>query len=277
MVSATGKPTSMIICGPDSTFSLLVANTTGNTLSGATLLLDLPAGCLYMPGSVNGATELDISNLNQPEFNVPDILNNTAHTVEYNARLICGYANNENFNYILTYGSNSSSGTDPPLQNYYFPSLIITNITNSAAVIPVNQSFFRNITIEQQGLNASLDTLFLLDEHGPDIEILSVSIGTLIKDTGPGPLLTDTIIITGADLPGGNGLFNYGETIVVSEEVKLLGCANGQSTLKAAWGCMGDICDYYSAFPAGIRRTPSRPLLHGKPQVVGFYRQFGIC
>jgi len=250
LVSATGKPASLVICHEDGTFSLLIANTTGATMSGAVLLVDLPTGCLYTPGSVTGATQLNITNLNQPTFTLPDIVNNTAHTITYDAGLICGYTNTENFNYIVTYNSSNYSGFDIPLQNYYFPVLVISNITNASASIPLGQTVTRDITIDQQGLNASMDTLILLDSHTTDIQVLSTSIGTLHPYVGPGPTIVDTIIITGSDFPGGNNLFDYGEFVVVSETVKLVSCGNGQSTLKAAWGCNNQYCNYYTAFPS---------------------------
>lgn len=250
LISATGKPASLIICYDDGTFSFLIANTTGATISGATLLIDLPAGCIYTPGSVSGASQLNISNLNQPTFSLPDIPNNTAHPVSYNAGLICGYTNTENFNYIVTYNSINYTGFDTPLQNYYFPVLVISNITNASASIPVGQSITRDITIEQQGLNSTMDTLIILDSHTADIEVLSTSIGTLHPYVGAGPTIVDTIIITGADLPGANDLFDYGESLVVSETVKLVGCTNGQSTLKTTWGCYHQVGGSYTSFPS---------------------------
>jgi len=250
MISATGKPAFLIICREDGTFTLLIANTTGSTMSGAILAIDLPAGCVYTPGSVTGATELNITNLNQPSFTLPDIPNNTAHEVTYDASLICGYNNTENFNYTVTYNSSNYTGFDLPLQNYYFPVLVITNITNAAATVAVGQNITRDITVEQQGLNASTDTLIILDSHTADIEVLSTSIGTLHPYVGPGPNIVDTIIITGADLPGGNNLFDYGESVIISETVKLVGCNNGQSILKAAWGCNNEYCNFYTAFPS---------------------------
>jgi hypothetical protein len=249
MVNATGKPASLVICGNDGMFTLQIANTTGVTMTGANLTIDLPAGVRYSQASVFGATELNISNLNQPVFTLPDILNNTAHTVSYNAGLICGYTNTENFVYTVTYNSSNYTGFDTPLQNYYYPEPVITNITNASAVIPVNSTVTRDITIQQQGINSSMDTLWLLDQHTSDIQVISTNIGTLHPYVGPGPLRVDTIIITGSDFPGSNGLFDAGEAIIVSETVKLVGCTNGQSTLKASWGCYGQLCNFYSAFP----------------------------
>jgi uncharacterized protein (TIGR02145 family)/uncharacterized repeat protein (TIGR01451 family) len=249
MVNATGKPASLVICGTDGTFTLQIANTTGVTMTGATLALDLPPGARYSAGSAVGATELNISNLNQPTFNLPDILNNTAHTVSFNAGLVCGYTNTENFIYTVTYNNSDYTGYDTPLQNFYYPEPVITNITNASAVIPVNTTVTRDITIQQQGMNSGMDTLWLLDQHTSDIQVISTNIGTLHPYIGPGPLRVDTIILTGSDFPGGNGIFDAGESIIVSETVKLVGCTNGQSTLKASWGCFGQICNYYSAFP----------------------------
>ncbi|HNW77209.1 MAG TPA: hypothetical protein PKJ28_10030, partial [Bacteroidales bacterium] len=249
MVSPTGKPSSLVVCGDDGTFSLLIANTTGVTMTGATLAIDLPPGVRYTPGSVTGATESDITNLNHPIFNLPDILNSTAHTVTYDAGLVCGYNNTQNFLYTVTYNGSDYTGTETPLQNYYFPEPVITSITNGTVSIPVNTTVTRGIIIQQQGLNSSLDTLIILDEHTTDIQVISVSVGVLHPDPGPGPLRVDTIIITGADLPGGNGSFDQGEQIIVDETVKLVGCTNGQSTIKTSWGCFGQICNFYSAFP----------------------------
>ncbi len=250
MVSGTGKPSSLVICSDDGTFSLQIANTTGGTMSGATLLLSLPAGVRYTSGSVTGATEINITNLNQPVFSLPDILNNTAHSVTYDAGLICGYTNTQNFIYIVTYNSNNYNGIETPLQNYYYPEPVITNITNAASVIPVNTTITRNITIQQQGINSSLDTLYVLDEHTADIQVVSTTLGTLHPYVGMSAIKVDTIIITGSDFPGGNNLFDAGEAIIVGETVKLLGCTNGQSTLKAAWGCFNEICNFYASFPS---------------------------
>ena len=250
MVSATGKPASLIICSGDGTFSLQIANTTGSTMSGAMLLISLPPGMRYTPSSVTGAIESNITNLNQPVFSLPDILNNTAHTVTYKAGLVCGYSNTQNLNYIVTYNSTNYTGNETPLQNYYYPEPVITNITNAAAVIPVNSTVTRNITIQQQGVNSTLDTLYILDEHTTDIQVVSTALGTLHPYVGPGPVIVDTIILTGSDLPGGNNLFDAGESVIVGETVKLLGCTNGQSTLKAAWGCFKQICNFYAAFPS---------------------------
>ena len=261
MVSPTAQPSSLVICGTDGTFSFLIANTTGGIMSGAILTIDLPAGVRYSPGSITGATESNILNLNQPVFALPDIQNNTAHAVSYNAGLICGYINADNFVYIVTYNSSNYTGTDTPLLNYYFPEPVITGITNASVSIPVNQTVTRDITVEQQGLNATLDTLYLLDEHTADIQVISVSNGTLHPYVGPGPLIVDTIIITGSDFPGGNGLFDPGESIVISETVKLAGCTNGQSTIKAAWGCFHQLCNFYAAFPS-VSPASGSPLIN---------------
>jgi PKD repeat protein len=249
MVSPTGQPTSLIICEGDSVFSILVANTSGSTISGSNLILELPDNCKYIQGSILNATELDISNLNRPEFSLPNILNNTSLNINYNAEITCGYDNTQNFTYIVNHNSSVYTGSDSPLQNYYYPSVVITNVTNSSATIQVNQSIVRDFTIEQQGLYASLDSLIIIDEHSTDIEILSVSIGTLIIDPGSGPTLYDTIIITGSDMPGGNNLFDYGETIILSETVKLKGCNNGQSIINATWGCYSEYCENFQVFP----------------------------
>jgi len=257
MVSATTKPPFLVICGDDGPFSLLIANTTGATMSGALLTINLPPSVRYTPGSVTGAVEINITNLNQPVFSLPGILNNTAHAVGYQARLICVYTNTVDFEYIVLYNSINYTGTDSPLQNFYFPGPVITNITNNAAVIPVNSTVTRDITIVQQGLNASLDTLYLLDEHTADIQVLSCSPGILHPYAGPGPIRVDTIVLTGSDFPGGNGRFDAGESIIISETVKLVGCSNGQSTVKAAWGCYGEICNFYSAFPSVSPATGS--------------------
>ncbi|MEI6898487.1 MAG: PKD-like domain-containing protein, partial [Bacteroidota bacterium] len=249
VVSPTGKPNSLVTCYSDGVFSLQIANTTGGTMSGAMLALNLPIGIRYTPGSVTGATEFNISNLNQPVFSLPDISNNTAHGVTYNSGAVCGYTNTQNFVYTVTYNSSNYTCFDTPLQNYYYPEPVITNITNATATIPVNTTVTRNITIQQQGSNSSMDTLWLLDSHTADIQVVSTSIGTLHLYVGASPTKVDTIIITGADFPGGNGLFDASESIVVSETVKLVGCTNGQSTLKASWGCFKQLCNYYSAFP----------------------------
>jgi uncharacterized protein (TIGR02145 family) len=215
----------------------------------------------YTPGTVTGASELNISNLNQPVFSLPDIFNNTAHSVTYNAGLSCGYTNTQNFNYIVTYNNNNFTGSDTPLQNYYYPEPVITHITNTAAIIPVNSMVTRNITVKQEGVNSSLDTLYILDEHTSDIQVVSTTLGILHLYSGPGPIEVDTIILTGSDFPGSTGLFQAGDSVIIGETVRLLGCTNGQSTLKAAWGCYKQICNFYASYPS-VSPTPGTTVLN---------------
>lgn len=258
MVTPTLKPLSLVICGSDGIFSMQIANTTGGTMGGAILTLIFPSGVRYSPGSVAGATELDISNLNQPVFTLPDIPNNSAHEVSYSAGLICGYTNSSNINYVVTFNANNYSGVETPLQNYYYPEPIIAGITNNPISIPLNSTVDRDITILQQGANAATDTVVILDQHSTDIQVVSVNVGTLHPYIGAGPIITDTIIVTGGDLPGGNGQFDEGELMIITESVKLVGCSDGQSVIKATWGCYKQYCAFNTAY-AIVNVPPGSP------------------
>lgn len=68
----TAAPLTMDVCGGSASFTYRIDNVSSFALLNNEVLFNLPIGMNYVPGSVVGCNEVDISNLNQPEFSFPD-------------------------------------------------------------------------------------------------------------------------------------------------------------------------------------------------------------
>ena len=76
------KSDSLFVCNTD-TFSVKIQNNLTAALSGAQLTVGLPAGLSYLPGSVIGASQQNISNLMAPVLGLPDIPANQSVIVKF--------------------------------------------------------------------------------------------------------------------------------------------------------------------------------------------------
>ena len=85
------KPDSLTVCSAD-TFSIVIQNTQAALLTGASLNIGLPPGLVYMEGSVNGATQQNITNLSTPVFGLPDIPANQTATIKLLIHAECAAA-----------------------------------------------------------------------------------------------------------------------------------------------------------------------------------------
>ncbi|MBN8702889.1 MAG: gliding motility-associated C-terminal domain-containing protein [Bacteroidetes bacterium] len=247
-VSST-VPSDITICGESKLFSLTINNPSTFNLTNFSVSVAMPTGVNYVPGSVTGFGQSSIANLSAPTFTLASLAQGGSVVITYSASVECsvlGYLSLGNpieNTYTVNYIANSAPYTlSSTSLNYQIkePNLSITNFSNQSFAGSVGGTFTRCLTITNGGLGA-ISQFTLSDAHGGDIQITSVTNGTITSNTSS---LT-TILLNGAHFTGvgnGNALLESGESIVICENVKINGCNSVASTIKAQWGCGGQTC-----------------------------------
>lgn len=77
----------------------------------ATFTLALPVGMEYVAGTITGATQLNITNLQNPTFTLNSIPVGNTLQITFSARINCGYSTS-NINYrVISGGSTIATGS----------------------------------------------------------------------------------------------------------------------------------------------------------------------
>lgn len=253
-ITILDAPEALVACGNAGTFQLYLSESQGN-FPGGNLVIQMPTGMTYVPGSANGAMELNTSNSGFLEFFVP-AAGVGFHSLSFDAVIDCRFTNNQAIQYIFTTGGATTTASQPPLSNFYYPEIVATNIQNTSLSLALGQSGNRIFTIIQARAGARIDSLFVVSSYNSAIQTSSFDNGQLV---GSGPS-GDTLLITGNALPGGDGFFNFGDTLTLTETVSLLTCASGNTRLELYWRCNGELCQ--SFFSDGLTA-----LANGAPSI----------
>jgi hypothetical protein len=260
---------SFTVCGAAQTNSLKITNNESNTISSFVFTMRIPDGGLYEPGSITGAIETDISNLNQPKFQIlGNILSNNgandvAKDISYALRYTCPVIAFQNgggitreildVSYVLSGNTVLSNGLTPSTTyNVLAASLSIINATNSNFTGSVGNTFPQQLTIRNGGLGCTSSAFVKLDNAGGTFSFSSPSVGTLQNDT---------LFFSAADMPGGDGLWCNAEDVIVSYTVAINNCTNLNRSTVAAWGCDGAACGVSSVQPSNVILTNNAPNL----------------
>ncbi|RMF00766.1 MAG: hypothetical protein D6772_05875, partial [Bacteroidetes bacterium] len=239
IITPISSPESLIACGEAGDYTVNVTNADNNGYGNVVFTLGLPQGMEYVGGSLRGnALEYDLSDPRAPQFIFPGLPGLSLVTIEFQTLINCAFDNRDVVRYSLVAGGNTYSAQEQPLANFFLPEVVITNVDNPVLNLAVNGVGQRTFTIIQSTPDAYLDTIFLVNTYDADMASLGANIGTLV---GSG-LRSDTIRISGADLPGGDNQFNFGDTLRITEQVQLLACAQANSAVGVFWRCGSDIC-----------------------------------
>jgi gliding motility-associated-like protein len=250
------NPASMDVCGGLATFTYTINNVSNFDLSNNQLLFNLPQGLAYIPGSINGATENNISDLNQPIFTFSDLLTGSVALIfTFQAEVGCGaipflqqgntYQNAYVHSYNYGGGQFNSETHTGASYNVQYPFVVITNVTNQSYAADVGDSYQQCVSIINTG-QATLDHLWFINDHGVDLSTANYSPGA-IQSSGAG---FDSLLLAASDFTAfGNGdnLFDPGETVIICYDVTVNGCDDVNSDLYSTWGCNNEFCQTTSS------------------------------
>ncbi len=255
------KSDSLFVCGVD-TFMVTIQNNGGALAANATLNIALPNGLFYAAGTVMGATQLNISNLQSPVFSLSAIPAGGNAVIELLLTADCVAAT------VLDTGG-------------LFPAIISVNAPNASASvttssIPVEtgllliesvdaflmsgerfDTLYRTICVTNTRLG-KIGNLHFEDFHLPGFEI-SVA-GSLAPTNTADFYATDFDANFFTTTGNGDGWLDKNESVCFTEKIIITDCGIPEflntSLLRVGWGCGPTLCRFDSVY-ANISIKPS--------------------
>ena len=255
----TPAPDEFYVCGA-APFSVTISNTSSVVMEGISVEVvfttnsGTACGLAYLPSTAVGATEGNISNLGAPVFLMPNLTAGASATFTFQVEAPCSavdcidnaesFSNDINLNWI---GGNFSTTTSPPyVVNRAL--LVITQVNDVFMSGSQGNVLNRTFTIVNTRPGAIQGFLFT-DMHQGGISIIS-DLGTDISPPNSNVFQT---VLDGNDFDGfgdGDVLFEFNETIVLTEFIRITDCgediSSSVSDITVGWGCGGEICQEVS-------------------------------
>ncbi len=245
----TQLPPSITICGAAQSVSVEIVNPSPFNMSNVTMKVTMPQGLNYVAVSLTGATEFNLTVLNEPVFTLANLPSQGAVMVTFNIAANCqlidfiSQGNLVNVETRVNYTtSNNITSYDLNSSYLYFvkqPNLSIINITNQTYSGNIGDVFTRCITITNGGFG-ELSQFTFTHTHGNGIKVNAVTIGTWSSSGN-----TETVYLSGANfatLGNMNTFFENAELITICETIEVINCVSVFSNYEVKWGCQGQIC-----------------------------------
>lgn len=239
-------PASLTVCGASDTFAINLLNITAGTISNITFTVQFPGGISYLPSSIlgSGVIESNISNLNAPVFSIPTMGVGASYTFKFSANASCGVIAYLNGGGAISnaYTANYTGNFDKLVSNPYtikIPNLVITAITNQTYTGNLFDVFVRTFTITNTG-QGSVSGFAFKQINKSGLQLIYTNGGSTVSNVD-----TITHNYAAANFTGignFNSTFDYLESVVIRDTIKIINCTNLTSSYSAWWGCNNSIC-----------------------------------
>ncbi len=248
LLVSTVNPTGLYVCGT-SQMTVTIQNGAGPAAANLITSVTFPSGITYVPGTVSGATENNITNLNAPVFALPDLAGGS--TVSFTLFVTAGCAVVQAINDGLTFSNtivaNYTGGSKQAISPFY---PVETGLLNIGSITPPTTTaqkgdvVMRMITMKntRQG---PIESISFRDQY--NTTGLSIQLVGGVNQSNLPTLFT-------AEIPGsyfstvGNGdtLLDFNEEITLIEKVTIEDCGipsiTPVSLIIIGWGCGGPAC-----------------------------------
>lgn len=245
VVISTQNPDGLYVCGTDQ-MGITLQNGAGSpAAANLRVIVTFPAGITYQPGTVAGATENNISNLNAPVFALNDLAGGAtaSFTLSITADCPVVQAINSGQTFSNTIVANYTGGSKQLISNFYPVETAFINIgtvTPPTVTAQKGDVIMRMITVKNTR-NGPIQSLRFTDSHFPGLSIdlqggvNQVNAGTFFFADVPGSLFSTV----------GNfdNFLDKDEEITLIEKVTVEDCGipsfTNQSLIVIGWGCTG--------------------------------------
>lgn len=257
------EPKNLSICGLVDSCNIEVYNISSGPVNNITVKINLPPGINYIKNSLvgTGLSEVNVSNLNQPIFGLPNLA--LAKNSKFKIRLtadcnLLTYLNSNSTPSISVradYTGNYDVATSIPFA-VKVPSVQYGTITNLSYTGDIGTKFTRSITIGNFG-KGPLKEIKLIRYNGKDIQTYYVSKGTTVFK---GDTVTTTFGTTFFKTIGNNDTFlDQNETITFIDSSVIKGCKSLNTNFELTWGCGGKNCQVTKISGAALisNKTPN--------------------
>ncbi|MBL7827134.1 MAG: hypothetical protein JNJ57_10915, partial [Saprospiraceae bacterium] len=246
---STQNPDELYVCGVDQ-MTITIQNGAGSPAA-TTLRVSIvfPTGVTYEPGSVTGATEFNIANLNAPVFALADLAGGSVANLSLSVSAGCALVNaiNSGQQFSNSITANYAGGSKQLTSNSY---IIETGLANIVSVTPAvvnamqGDMILRTIKLKNTRLGP-IQSLTFRDQHqsGITIELQGGvnqnNAATLFTGEIPGSFFT-------AFGDGDDLLESSDGEITIIEKVTVTSCGIPSFTTKSdiiiGWGCGNTTC-----------------------------------
>jgi len=245
------KPTDLFVCGMD-TFYVHVLNAGLSTMQSAKLTALLPVGLTYLPGTVVGATEQNVSNLGQPVFTLPNLAPGASQQVALLITADCAAKKAIDLGQVFT-ANLSVQSAQGNAQIVTTPFTVQTGllflgfVDNSLASGEHGDMITRTIYFRNTRLGP-ISSFVFRDTHnaGLNIDVPNASgqssTPTFFQATFDGSFFSQ--------FGDGDNLLEIGEQAFLTEKITIADCGEPAYTnfskIRIGWGCGTEICQYDS-------------------------------
>ncbi|GAA3783108.1 hypothetical protein GCM10022423_44830 [Flavobacterium ginsengiterrae] len=235
---AAYQPVSIVQGGAPDTYKVDVVNNSTTALSGSTFTVTLPAGMEYVAGTITGATQSNVSNLQKPVFTVVNIPSGNIQAVTFQARINCGYTQASTIGYSLASGATSlATGTSSVASNTPAPAFVLSSVPNPQVLsIQLKTDGTRTIKFKNSGV-IPVTTVYVEGNVTTAAQIPSYKISSASNGIVSAVTSGQRVTLTGAELQNAittsvgapNASFDPGEEITIVLNEQILSCVTGSS------------------------------------------------
>lgn len=253
LVISTQNPDGLYVCGDDQ-ITVTLQNGPGPAAANLKTTITLPPGITYLPGTVAGATESNISNLNAPVFALADLGGGASASFSLSITAGCALVDAINNQQLFsnTIVATYTGGSKQFISNLYPVEtgfVNISNITPPTTTAVKGDVIMRSITLRNTR-SGPIESLRFTDAHFPGISIdLQGSINqnnvpTLFSAEVPGSFF--------ASVGNGDNFLDFNEEITLVEKVTIEDCGipsfTNESLIVVGWGCNNSSCQQDSIY-----------------------------
>lgn len=244
-------PNKLYVCGQEK-FNISIKNTGQNNAFNNLVSINLPAGLEYIPGSAVGATEDNISNLQQPAFKLGIILAGATIQFSVSISASCNAANlldagalfPATISFDSELGSTQLITPSIPIETGL---LLIDSVQNVIMSGERCDTLFRKIWLKNTRLGP-ITRIWLEDLHDADYTTQFLNIQELSNTPTALRAQIDANYFTA--FGDGDNKLEINESILVTQKIAITDCGVtphlSNSLLRAGWGCGNDVCRYDS-------------------------------
>lgn len=282
VVISTQNPDNLYVCGTDQ-MTVTMQNGAGPAATNLKATVTLPNGVSYLQGSVAGAAEGNISNLNAPVFDLADLAGGASVSFTINVTAACPILQdiNAGLTFSNTVVATYAGGSKQFVSNLY---PVTTGFVNISSVSPPTVSgqkgdvIMRMITLRNTR-SGPIQSLQVTDVHSAGISIQlegginQSNLPAIFNGEIPGSFFTS--------VGNGDNLLDFNEEITLVQKVTIEDCGipstTNQSLIIVGWGCNGSICQQDSVFAnITILPTSQNPSLSFIPVYAAPVSQCGL-
>lgn len=229
---------------------IVIQNNEGTPIPGPILVtFQLPCGMDYLQGSVSGAMEESLADLQNPVFVLPGLSPGESQMVKIRVAIKCDALPCLNLGLLYTTSvllEVNGTVEDPYQSNQYpveTPYLVITKVTKTYLEATQGQTLTRTLVVRNTR-SGRLSGFLFTDDIPVQLDITS-SDGSdagstpqqLRRSFGP----ADFALIGNKD-----GFFNFNEELIIKETILVNTCSfdgpDAASTIRVSWGCDNTVC-----------------------------------